>query len=168
MHYDPAGLMFVCLVFEDVYVHCFVFKEMVSTPNKLLRLDDKYVEQLMTIARRPGGGVAGVPVDELDKWNFNFLVYYVKPCDLSIRRVVLAGIIDNDLVTLHDNAEKSPPMITQTHITKNIDLVWEIVNEHLEAICSTKIMPVIWCVFDTVFPKYHRVEPALYYISIDK
>ena len=154
--------MFVCLVFEDVYVHCFVFKEMVSTPNKLLRLDDKYVEQLMTIARRPGGGVAGVPVDELDKWNFNFLVYYVKPCDLSIRRVVLAGIIDNDLVTLHDNAEKSPPMITQTHITKNIDLVWEIVNEHLEAICSTKIMPVIWCVFDTVFPKYHRVEPALY------
>ena len=59
-------------------------------------------------------------------------------------------------------------MITHIQITNNIDLVWEIVNEHLESICDTKGVPVICCVHDTVFPKYHRVDPAIYYISIDE
>ena len=69
---------------------------------------------------------------------------------------------------LHEKAEKSLLVITQTQITNNIDLMWEIVNEHLEAIRGTNEVPVLWCVSDTVFPKYHRVEPALDYISIDK
>ena len=89
----------------------------------------------------------------------------------------MAGINDNalkmiedhrNLVTLHDNAQKSPPVITQTQITKNIDLVWQIVNDHQEAIRGTNGVPVLWCVCDTVFPKYHRVDLALDHISIDE
>ena len=59
-------------------------------------------------------------------------------------------------------------MITQSQITKNIDPVWDIVNEHLEAIHVTKHMPVLWCVHDNVFTKYHRIEPVPEYIRIDK
>ena len=46
--------------------------------------------------------------------------------------------------------------------------MWEIVNDHQEAIRGTKLVPVIRCVRDTVFPKYHRVDPALYYIIINE
>ena len=91
--------------------------------------------------------------------------------------MVLADTNDNtlrriehhrNLVTLHENAEKSPSVITQTQIIKNIDLVWEIVNGNLDAICGTKGMLVLWCVRDTELPKYHRVDPALECISIDE
>ena len=133
-----------------------------SRPNNVLRLYDKRVEQLVTVARKPGGGVASVPVAELSKWNFKLLVQYVKICELRSRPVVLADINDNslrsieyhqNLVTLHENAEKSLPVITQTHITKNIALVWEIVNEHLEASYCTKGVSVLWRVLDTVSSK---------------
>ena len=71
-------------------------------------------------------------------------------------------------MTFHENAEKSPTVITHIYTTNNIDLVWEIVNEHLEAICGIKGVPVFCCVHNIVFPKYHRVDPAIYYISIDE
>ena len=91
--------------------------------------------------------------------------------------MVLADINDNalkmieyqwNLVNLHENAEKSLPVIIQTQITKNIDFVLQIMNDHQEAIRGTNDMPVLWCVCDTVFPKYHRVDPTLDYISIDE
>ena len=53
-------------------------------------------------------------------------------------------------MTLHENTEKSLTVITQTHITNNIDLVWEIMNDHLEAIRGTKGVTVLWCLHDTV------------------
>ena len=134
---DPAGLMFVCLGFEVVAANRFVFKEMMSMPKNILRLGDKRVEQLLNVACKPGGGVAGVPAAKLDECNFKLLVYYVKLCELRIRPVVLDEIKNNalrsiedhrNLATLHGNMEKPPPGITQRHISKNIDLVWEIVN----------------------------------------
>ena len=91
--------------------------------------------------------------------------------------MVLADINENllgsieehwNLRNLHKNREKSPPVTTQTHITNNIDLVWEIVNEHIEAIRGKKGVPVLWYVHDTILPKDHRVEPTLDYISIDE
>ena len=91
--------------------------------------------------------------------------------------MVLADIKDNslsiiadhrNLATLHENTKKSPPVITKSYITKNIDLIWEIVNEHLEATRGTKSVPVLWCARDAVFPKDHLVDPALYYIHIDE
>ena len=36
-----------------------------------------------------------------------------------------------NLVTLHESSEKSASVINQTQITKNIDLMLYIVNEHL-------------------------------------
>ena len=69
--------------------------------------------------------------------------------------MVLADIDYNSLsiieyhrnhATLHDTMEKSLPVITQIQITKNIDLVWEIVNEHLESIHFTEGVPVLWYV----------------------
>ena len=112
---------------------------------------------------------------ELDKLNFNLLVYFVKLCELRSRPVVLEDINDNtlrsignhcNLVTLHNNTEKSAPVINQTQIIKNIYLMWEIINENLEDIGGTKGVPVLWCVCDTVFPKDHRVDPTLDYIRI--
>ena len=64
--------------------------------------------------------------------------------------------------------EKSPPVINQIQITNKIDLVWEIINEHVEAIRGTKGVTVLWCVCDTVLPKDHRIDPTLDYISIDE
>ena len=66
--------------------------------------------------------------------------------------MVLSDINDNtvriiedhgNLATLHENTDKSLPVITQSQITKNIDLMWEIVNEHLEAIRGTKGVPIL-------------------------
>ena len=122
-HYDPASLLFLCLGLEVAATHCFVFQEMMSGTKNILRLDDKHVEQIVTVACKSGGGVASVPVTKLDEWNFKLLVYYVKLCEPRIRPVVLADINNNDLrsieyhqnfMTLHDNAENSPPVITQT------------------------------------------------------
>ena len=59
-------------------------------------------------------------------------------------------------------------MITQSQITNNIDLVWEILNGHVEAIRVTKGVTVIWCVLDNVFPKDHSIDPAIDYIRIDE
>ena len=91
--------------------------------------------------------------------------------------MVLDDIDDNSLrsiedhrnhATIHDNMEKSLLVITQSQINKNIDFVWEIVNQHLEAIRGTKGVPVLWCVCDTVSPKDHTIDLALDYISIDE
>ena len=133
MQSDPSGLMFVRLGFEVETAHHFVFLEMMYGPNNLLQIDGKCVEQLVTVACKPGGGVAGAPVTELAELNFKLLVYYVKLCELRSRPVVLDDIGDNALrsikyhrnyATIHGNTEKSPPVITQIQITKNIDLVW--------------------------------------------
>ena len=135
---------------------------MMYEPNNLLKLDNKNVEQLLTVTCKPDGGVDGVPVVKLSEWNSKLLVYYVKLCALRRRPLVLVDINDNtlmsiedhqNLVTLHDNAEKYLSVIAQTHITKNIDLVWEIINNHLQAIRGTKGVPILWCVLDTVFSK---------------
>ena len=92
-------------------------------PKNLLQLYNKRAEQLVTFACNPGVGVAGVPDAELEKCNFKLLVYYVKLCDMRSRPVVLEDIDNNalnsieyhwDLVILHNNTEKSPPVITKT------------------------------------------------------
>ena len=62
---DPTGLMFVSLVFE--VAHHFVFQKMMYGPNNILRIDDKLVEQLVTVACKLCGGVDGVSVPELEK-----------------------------------------------------------------------------------------------------
>ena len=59
-------------------------------------------------------------------------------------------------------------MITQSQITNNIDLVWEILNGHVEAIRVTKGVTVLWCVCYTVFPKDHSIDSAIDYIRIDE
>ena len=174
---DPDGLMLVCLGFEVAAAHCLFFQEIVSGPKNILRIDNKRDEKLMTFYRKPDRGVNGITVAELPKWNFKLLVYYVKLCELSSRPVVTAGMDDNTLIiigdhrkhaTIYDNTEKSLLVITHSQTTKNIDLVWEIVNEHLEDIRGTKGVPVIWCVCDTVSPKDHTIGPTLDYISIDE
>ena len=146
-------------------------------PNNLLRLDNKCVEQLVTVTCNTCKEVTRVPVAKLSEWNFKLCVYYVKICELRSRPVVLTEKNYNSLrsieyhqniMNLNENAEKYSPVITQTHITKDIELVWDIMNEHLEDICGTKGVSVIWCVRDTVFSKYHRVDTALDYISIDE
>ena len=85
----------------------------------------------------------GVPVAKLAEWDFKLLVYYVKLCNFGNIPVVLANINNNsqriiedhqNLATLNEHVENYPSVIIQSHITKNIDLSWEIVNEHLEAI----------------------------------
>ena len=62
---NPSGLMFVCLCFEVAAAHHFVFQEMMSGPKNILRLDNKRVKQLRTVACKPGRGVAGVSVAKL-------------------------------------------------------------------------------------------------------
>ena len=54
MYSDTAGLMLVCLGFEAVAMHRFVFQEMMSRPNNILRLDDKRVDQIVTVACKTG------------------------------------------------------------------------------------------------------------------
>ena len=51
--------------FEVASAHRFVFQEMMSGPNNLLWLDDKHVNQLVTIACNAGGEVTWVLVAEL-------------------------------------------------------------------------------------------------------
>ena len=89
MYSDTAGLMLVCLGFEAVAMHRFVFQEMMSRPNNILRLDDKRVDQIVTVACKTGWGVDGVDVAELAELNLKLLVYYVKLCDLRSKPVVL-------------------------------------------------------------------------------
>ena len=103
VYYDCTGLMFICLGFEVAAAHCFVFQEMMSGPKNLLRLDDKRVEQFMTVTCKPGEGVSGVPLAGLAEWNFKLTVYYVKLCELSSRPVVLADIHDNSVRSIEDH-----------------------------------------------------------------
>ena len=65
-----------------------------------------------------------------------------------------------NLATIHYNIEKSLPMIIQIQITKTIGLLWEIVNDNLEAICGTKGVSVLWFV--------NLFDPSLDYINIDE
>ena len=97
LHSEPAGLIFVYIGFEVAAAHRLFFWEMMSGTNNLLWLDNKIVEKLVTVARTPVRGVAGVLVKELAKWNFRLLVYYAKLCDLRIRPVILADTNDNSL-----------------------------------------------------------------------
>ena len=137
---DPDWLMFFCLGLEVEAGNSSVFQYMMYGTKNLLRLDDKHVKQLTTVAHKPDRGVAKIPVANLAEWNFKLIVYYVKLCELRIRPVVLAVIDGNALkrieyylnhLALHNNMEKYLPVITQSQITKKIDIVWDIVNEHL-------------------------------------
>ena len=74
MHSGPIILMFVCFGFEVVEAYHLVFQEITSGPKNLLWLDNKHFGKLVTVARKPSGGVAGVPVAKLFKWNFKLLV----------------------------------------------------------------------------------------------
>ena len=51
--------------------------------------------KFVTVACKPGGGVAGVLVAKLAEWNFKFLVYYFKLCKLRSRLVVMVYINNN-------------------------------------------------------------------------
>ena len=95
--------MFVCLGFEVAAEHRFIFQDIMSGTKNLPRLDDKRVGQLVNVDHKPGGGVVGVPVAELAKWNFKLIFYYVKIRELRIRPMVLAEIDDNDPRIIEDH-----------------------------------------------------------------
>ena len=78
VHSDPSGLMFFRFGFEVAAEHRFVFHEIMSGTKNLLRLYNKRVEKIVTVARKTGGGVSSVPVAELAECNFKLLVYYFK------------------------------------------------------------------------------------------
>ena len=80
-----------------------------SWTKNLLRLDKKCIKKLVTVARKPCRGVAGVSVDKLAEWNFNLLVYYVKLCELKIRTVVMSDINDNSLRSIEDHQNLATP-----------------------------------------------------------
>ena len=80
VHYDPAGLIFVCLGFEVAAAHRFVLQEMMSGPNNLLQLENKHERYFVTVARKTGGGVTRVLVSkpaELNLSCFSTMLNYV-------------------------------------------------------------------------------------------
>ena len=48
---------------------------MMTGPDTIFYLDENRVDQLVSIARKPGVGGRGVPVSELSDCNFKLLVY---------------------------------------------------------------------------------------------
>ena len=65
---------------------------MMTGTNTLLRIDDKRVEHLVSIARNPGGGGHGAPVAELAKYNFKLMVYFIKQVDKTGRPIEMNEI----------------------------------------------------------------------------
>ena len=59
------------------------------------------------------------------------------------------------------------PTLTGVMIKRNVDRLWERVNEYLAGIHGHKGVPIAWCVWETMFPKDHLLDPEIDYAILD-
>ena len=163
-----AGQLFVLLGFEILAAHQFVFTESINDADAFSRLTDKKLAHLIAVTRKPNVRVTGVAVSALAEWNFKLLVWLVKLQIICSRPVDLGAITPPDLTVhedLKDTIEKynndtiKMPTLTDAMIKLNVDRLWERVNEHLAVIRGHKGVPIGWCVWDSMFPKDHLLDP---------
>ena len=60
------------------------------------------------------------------------------------------------------------PVITQSLIENNIDVVWDLFHEHLESIRGIHGVTILWCTCTKVFLKYQLLDPSQEYLYVDK
>ena len=134
-------------------------------------------ENLVIIACKPGGGGHGVPVANISEWKFKLLVYFIKQSDMTsfpiemnrIHTIQLCEIEDHrNLKLTHNNSIMTASVSTQSLIDKDIDVVWDLIHEHLESIRGIHGVPIFWCTHSKVFPKDHLLDSSQEYLSTDE
>lgn len=134
-------------------------------------------ENLVIISCKPGGGGHGVPVANISEWKFKLLVYFIKKSDMNsfpiemnrIHTIHLSEIEDHrNLKLTHNNSIMTASVSTQSLIDKDIDVVWDLIHEHLESIRGIHGVPIFWCTRTKVLPKDHLLDPYQEYLSADK
>ena len=58
------------------------------------------------------------------------------------------------------NSIVTAPVINQSLIDKNIDVVWDLFHEHLDYIHIIHGVPIRWCTFTVVLPNNHLLYPT--------
>ena len=170
-----AGQLFVLLGFEIPASHRFVFTESINDADAFSSMTDKKLAHLIAVACKPGGRATGVAVAALAEWDLKLLVWLVKLQTMCSRPVDLGAITTHhlkfhedlkDTIKKYDNDTINMPTLTDAMIKSNVDRLWERVNEYLTGIRGHKGVLIAWCIWYTMFPKDHLLDPEIYYASL--
>ena len=61
-----------------------------------------------------------------------------------------------------------PTHLREIEDHRNIDVMWDLVHEHLDYICSIQGVPICWCTRTEVLPMDYILEPIQEYLSANE